>query len=168
MADEEVIVGNDTTTDDAFSGVFPCYEGLFKVKVNDSYVDIADLETFTLNFDNGVEEWTPYGSEGWKRRLMTAKSVTISISGKRNVGDTGNDFIAGLAFKNGRDAEADFKIAFKNGDEVVLGSAVISVTVLEYGDSTNVAPLEFEVQSNGKPTITTADSSDDDDDNATT
>ena len=36
--------------------------------------------------------------EGWQRGLMTAKAITITLNGKRNVGDTGNDFVAGKAF----------------------------------------------------------------------
>ncbi len=148
MADEVV---NDTP---AFTGVFPCYEGLFKVKVDSTYVTIADMETFSISFDNGVEEWTPYGSQGWVRRLMTAKSVTISVAGKRNIGDTGNDFVAGLATKNGRDAEADVQLTLKDGTTIEFSDAVINVTALEFGDSTNVAPLEFDIMSNGKPTVT--------------
>lgn len=139
-----------------FTGVFPCYEGLFKVKVSNSYVSIADMESFSISFDNGVEEWTPYGSEGWVRRLMTAKSVTISVSGKRNIGDSGNDFIAGLATKNGRDAEADIQLTLKDGTTFEFAGAVISITALEFADSTNVAPLEFDIMSNGKPTVTPA------------
>ena len=149
--------GTVVTADEAFSGVFPCYEGMMQIKVSGTYTDIADLESASISIDNGVEEWNPYGQDGWTRRLMTAKSVTISCTGKRNVGDTGNDAIASYAFKNGRDAEGDFKITFKNGDTIEFTNAIISVTAYEYGDSTNVAPLEFEVQSNGKPTITYAD-----------
>lgn len=148
--------GNVVAADEEFSGVFPCYEGMMQIKVDNTYTDIADLESASISIDNGIEEWNPYGQDGWTRRLMTAKSVTISCTGKRNVGDTGNDAIASYAFKNGRDAEGDFKINFKNGDSVEFKNAIISVTAYEYGDSTNVAPLEFEVQSNGKPTITYA------------
>lgn len=149
-------INNEVTADEEFSGVFPCYEGMVQIKVNGTYKDIADMESFSISIDNGVEEWNPYGQGGWIRRLMTAKSITISASGKRCIGDDGNDAIASYAFKNGRDAEGDFKINFKNGDSIEFTNAVISVTAYEYGDSTNVAPLEFEVQSNGKPTITYA------------
>jgi len=138
------------------TGVFPCYENQFKVKADTTYVTIADCETFEVAFDNGVEEWTPFESEGWVRRLMTAKSVTITVSGKRNVGDAGNNYIAGLAFKNGREAEADFQWTFKDGTIVEFTGAPINVTALGSGDSTAVAPLEFEVLSNGKPTVTPA------------
>ncbi|MBO4579285.1 MAG: hypothetical protein J5715_03925 [Clostridiales bacterium] len=139
-----------------FTGVFPCYEGQFQIKVSNSYADIADVESFSISIDNGVEEWNPYGEEGWVRRLMTAKSVTFSCSGKRNVGDTGNDAIAAFAFENGRNAEADFKVNFMDGSSIELTNAIVSVTAYEYGDATNIAPLEFEIQSNGKPTITPA------------
>lgn len=142
------------------TGVFPCYENQFKVNTSStstaSWATIADCETFEVSFDNGVEEWTPFESEGWVRRLMTAKNVTITVTGKRNVGDTGNNFIAGLAFKNGRDAEADFQWTFKDGTVVTFSGSPINVTALGSGDSTAVAPLEFEVLSNGKPTIGTA------------
>lgn len=140
------------------SGVFPCYENQFKVNTSStstaSYATIADCETFEVSFDNGVEEWTPFESEGWTRRLMTAKSVTITVSGKRNIGDTGNDFISGFTFANGQNAQADFQWTFPDGTVVVFNDAIISVTNNLGGDATNVAPLEFSVMSNGKPTIT--------------
>ena len=60
-------------------------------------VNIADCETFSVSFDNGVEEWHPFTEEGWVRRLLTSKGVTISVTAKRNVGDAGNDAVASLA-----------------------------------------------------------------------
>lgn len=139
------------------SGVYPCYENQFTAGATQADAkSIADMETFSVAFDNGVEEWTPFDTEGWVRRLMTAKSITITCTGKRNVGDDGNDFVAGLAFENGRDAEGYFAWNFPDGSSVVFANAVFNVTNLGAGDSTNVAPLEFEVMSNGKPTYTPA------------
>ena len=142
------------------SGVYPCYENQFKVDVSNtstaSFKTIADCESFSVSFDNGVEEWHPFEQEGWVRRLLTSKGVTISVTAKRNLGDDGNDFVAGLAWKNGREAEADFKWTFPDGTVVQFDDAVINVTNIGAADSTNVAPLEFEVQSNGKPTVTPA------------
>ena len=39
---------------------------------------------------------------------------------------------------------------------MLLENAVFSITALGAGDSTGVAPLEFDIQSNGKPVITPA------------
>lgn len=144
----------------AITGVFPCYENQFKVATTASdsapSTTIANCESFSVAFDNGVEEWNAFEGKGWKSRLMTAKSVTISIKGKRTIGDTGNDFIAGLAYKNGRDSEASFLWTFPDGSTVLFSNAVISVTANGSGDSTAAAPLEFEVMSNGKPEYTPA------------
>lgn len=116
--------------------------------------DIADCESFSVSFDNGVEEWTPFDTEGWRRALMTGKAVTISVTAKRNAGDAGNDAVAALAWKNGREAERDFQWTFPDGTVVKFEGAVINVTNIGAGDSTAVAPLEFEIMSNGKPAIT--------------
>ena len=65
------------------TGVFPCYENQFEVNTASSgtasWATIADCETFEVSFDNGVAEWTPFESEGWVRRLMTAKNITITV-----------------------------------------------------------------------------------------
>ncbi len=140
------------------TGVYPCYKNQFQINTaatgeTGSMKTIADCETFGVSFDNGVEEWKPFDQEGWTRRLLTAKSITITVTAKRNVGDDGNDAIAALAWANGRDAEKDFQWTFPDGTVVKFCEAVINVTNVGAGDSTAVAPLEFEVLSNGKPEV---------------
>lgn len=140
----------------AIVGVYPVYDNDFKIETTKTPTpvlsSIADMESFSVSFDNGIEEWTPMTSEGWVRRLMTAKSVTIAINGKRNVGDAGNDFVAGLMFKSGADATHGFEWTLPDGTKVEM-DAVINLTSVG-GDSTNVDGLEFEVMSDGKPTVT--------------
>lgn len=143
------------------TGVYPCYENQFQIDTAASgstaaMNTIKDCESFSVSFDNGVEEWTPFDTEGWTRRLLTAKSITISVSAKRHVGDAGNDTVAALAWVNGRDAEKNFQWTFPDGTVVMFDSAVINVTNVGAGDSTAVAPLEFDIMSNGKPTVTPA------------
>lgn len=149
------MAGETTTT----TGVYPCYENQFKIGTGENYATmsaIADCETFSVAFDNGVEEWHPFDHEGWVRRLLTAKGITISVTAKRNVGDTGNDEVAGIAWVNGREAERPFEWTFPDGTVVTFTDAVINVNNIGSGDSTAVAPLEFDVMSNGKPTVTPA------------
>lgn len=142
------------------SGVYPVYENQFKINTKGrddgatSLVTIADMESFSVSFDDNVEEWTPMTSEGWVRRLKTGKGITITLAGKRNIGDAGNDYIAGLAFKSGQACNSQLEWNFPNGDKVLM-DCVINVTSAG-GDSTNVEPLEFECLSDGKPTFTAA------------
>lgn len=137
------------------TGVYPCYENQWQAgEKEESLNDIADMETFSVKLDNGVEEWNPYDTKGWVRRLMTAKSITISVSGKRNFGDAGNEYVAGMALKSGRDVEGFFQWTFPNGDKLLLENAIFNITNWGAGKSTEVIPLEFDVMSNGKPTYT--------------
>ena len=143
------------------SGVYPVYEHQFQINIKGrtagttgDYKDIADMESFSVSFDDNVEEWTPMTTEGWVRRLKTGKGITISLNGKRHVGDDGNDYVAGLAFKSGQACNSELKWTFPDGTVVTI-PCVVNVTAIG-GDSTNVDPLEFECLSDGKPTITTA------------
>lgn len=138
------------------TGVYPCYENQFTIKTDSSTdVPIADMETFTVSIDGNVEEWKPYEAEGWVRRMVTGKSITIGISGKRNVGDPGNDYVNGLALKTGSDASTTLTWNFPDGSKLVI-VGVVNVTEWGSGESTAVAPLAFDFMSDGKPVFTPA------------
>jgi len=111
---------------------------------------VRDMETFSISFDNGVEAWNPIDQEGWVRRLMTSKSVTVALSGKRNYGDAGNDYVAGLAYENGNGAVSVLETVFPDGSRLTM-DCVINVTASDGGGATDVAALEFECMSDGKP-----------------
>lgn len=141
----------------AATGVYPVYSNQFTIgAAKESATAIADMETFSVSFNNGIETWNPMDQEGWERGLMTAKGIVISVNGKRNVGDEGNDYVAGKYMANGRDAEGYFCWTFPDGSKLELESAIIDVKNVGSGDSTNVGPLEFDIHSNGKPKYTAA------------
>ena len=139
-----------------YSGVFPGYDLDIEICTNGStFVPIADMENAKLSIETGVETWNSITEDGWQRALATAKSYTLSMSGKRNVGDPGNDYIAGLALKNGRDCDSKIKVTFPDG-ATFTGDVVVSVSDYAGDDATAVNPLAFDLISNGKPTYTPA------------
>ena len=115
---------------------------------------VDDVESMSIGIDGGVEEWTPMNTEGWVKRLMTSKSLSVSFSGKRSYGSEGNDYIAGLAYKNGSACNSILSIIFPNGDTLNI-PCVINTTSFG-GDSTALDVLEWEAMSDGKPTYTPA------------
>lgn len=137
------------------TGVYPCYENQFQISTDGGkeYINIADMESFSVSIDGNVEEWKPFDMAGWTRRLVTGKSLTISVSGKRNVGDPGNDYVNGLALKTGSEATLPARWNFPDGS-VLSFNAVVSVTEWGSGESTAVAPLAFDLMSDGKPEFT--------------
>ena len=140
------------------SGVYPVFNNEFKIGTNgtesttEEMVTIADLETFSVSIDNNIEEWTPMTTEGWVRRLQTGKGFSISLNGKRNIGDAGNDYVASKMFATGRDVETKFEWTMPSGLKVEF-DCILNISSAG-GDSTDVDVLEFEVMSNGKPTVT--------------
>lgn len=115
-----------------------------------TYTVVKDAESLSISIDGSIEEWKPMDMAGWTRRLMTNKSLGISMGGKRNYGDPGNDYVANLAFKNGQDCNTTMKVTFPNGDALYI-PGVINVTSMG-GESTAIGALEWELQSDGKPT----------------
>ncbi len=113
---------------------------------------VKEAESLSITVDNGIEEWNPMDMKGWVRRLMTAKSISVSMGGKRNYGDPGNDYVASLAYKNGQECNSVFFIVFPNGDKLQF-DCVINVTTMA-GDSTSIDALEWEALSDGKPVYT--------------
>ena len=145
----------------ANTGVYPVFDNVFKIGKSgrlceaSDMVSIAEMESFSISIDGNVEEWKPMESAGWTKRMTTGKSLTISLSGKHCPSDAGNAYIAGLAWKSGTDCDTKFEWDFPNGDKLEF-DAVVNVTNIGGGDSTNVAALEFDVMSHGKPTYTPA------------
>lgn len=135
--------------------VYPVYKTKFKVSTSGSsgaagdMVIISNMETFEPSVEGNTEEWTPMETDGWARALMTGKKFKVSVKGKRDEGDPGNDYIAGIAWKDGLDCTTKAEIEFPNGDKLAF-DAVVDVTTFG-GDSTSVAPLEFDLIGDGKP-----------------
>lgn len=113
------------------------------------YTTVKDATAINISVEGGTETWNPMDTGGWQRALMTSKALNISMGGKRNYGDPGNDYVAGLAFKMGQDCNSAMKVTFPNGDTLYI-PCVINTTSLG-GESTAIEGLEWEAISDGKP-----------------
>ena len=145
----------------AGTGVYPVHDNIFKVSTagrtgaTASMAIIADLTTFKIAIEGKNEEWYPLDQEGWARNANTGKKMSIQLSGKRNYGDAGNDYIAGMMTKTGKDCETAFEWTLPDGSKLA-GNCVINLTTPAGGESTAIDALEFELLIDGKPTFTPA------------
>lgn len=143
------------------TGVFPVHNNLFKVNTAGRGAEastmalIKDLTTFKVAVEGKNEEWYPLDQEGWARNAVTGKKMSISFSGKRNYGDAGNDYIASMMTKTGKDCETTFEWTLPDGSKLT-GDCVINLTSPAGGDSTAIDSLEFELIFDGKPNYTAA------------
>lgn len=128
-----------------------------KVKTSssaDTYSSIADLEEVSLTLESNTETWYSIADGGWQNALLTGKALSGSFSGKRCLGDTGNDYIEGLRYAIGKEAEADFQINFPDGSKLEFTAVVALTDIL--GAATDVVPLSGDLTGKGKPTFTPA------------
>ena len=148
------------STGNSFSGVFPVHELGVKIANNgrttpSTFVTIADMESASIAVETGVEQWKPLDQSGWSRAFVTGKSFKVSFSGKRNIGDQGNNYIASKTLATGADCNSVLQIVFPDGWTITV-NVVISVSECGTGESTNVGPLKFDLISDGKPTTSFA------------
>lgn len=141
--------------------VYPVHNNIFKFgtegleSTDQQMVTPKDLENFAPKIDGTVEEWFAMDASGWAKSAMTGKKLSWAFKGKRSVGDVGNDYIAGLAWKFGDDVMTKFEWTMVSGAKVSC-DVVINVTTPAGGDTTNLDTLEFEAICYGKPTFTAA------------
>lgn len=141
-------------------GQYAVSECKVKVKTSTSsaqtavYSEIADLEEVSLTLENNTETWYSIKDGGWQNALLTAKALTGSFSGKRTLGDAGNDYLESLRYNIGKSAEADWQIEFPDGSELEFTAVTALTDIL--GAATDVAPLSGDLTGKGKPTFTPA------------
>lgn len=146
---------------EATGKVYPVHNNKFKFGIaglkstEDQMVVPKDLENFAPSIDGTVEEWYAMDAGGWAKASMTGKKLGFSFKGKRSVGDPGNDYIAGLAWKFGQDVMTKFEWIMVSGAKLAC-DVVVNVTTPGGGDTTNIDTLEFEVTGYGAPTFTPA------------
>ena len=139
-------------------GVFPVHAGSFEVDTSTEgttpqWSKVAELEEVNVEVENNTETWNSFAAGGWQSALVTGKAVTISISGKRCVGDAGNDLIAGKLLKTGQDAFIKARIIHPDGTTLTWEQMACAVKNNGAGGkATDVGALEAELTANGKPT----------------
>lgn len=141
------------------AGVFPVHNNKFEVQTvagsPGTFAEIANLEGFAPAFEANVEEWYAMEQEGWASALKTGMKWSLSLKGKRTVGDAGNDYLAGKKFSMGQDANVVIRWTLPTGTTIVQ-EMVCDVKNDGGGDTTNVGNLEVDLTSTGKPTVTPA------------
>ena len=91
--------------------------------------------------------------EGYAHNETTGAAPELVITGRRIVGDTAQDYIAGLQFKLGSERNSSVKI-IAEGKQITCDCTIGAIT--SFGGSTlDVNAFGCTIRFNGKPTVTT-------------
>ena len=106
---------------------------------------------FTENEQN--QQYFFLCGEGFAHNETTGAAPELVITGRRIVGDTAQDYIAGLQFKLGSERNSNVKI-IAEGKQITCDCTIGAIT--SFGGSTlDVNAFGCTIRFNGKPTVTT-------------
>ena len=94
--------------------------------------------------------------EGFAHNQVTGAAPEIVITGKREVGNEAQDFIAGLQFALGSDRNSSVKIT--SGGKVITFDCTIGAITSFGGQALDQNAFGCTIRFNGKPTVTDAPS----------
>ena len=92
--------------------------------------------------------------EGFANNETTGAAPELTITGRRIVGDTAQDYIAGLQFKLGSDRRTSVKITAEG--KVITCDCTIGGITSFGGQTLDVNAFGCTIRFNGKPTVTDA------------
>lgn len=135
--------------------IVPVLKNSFKIKVQEEYVPISNMESFEVSLDGKVETWYSMDKDGFQNALKTGLAMSLSSDIKREYGDAGNDAIADTMFLVGEDCTKEFQWTTAD-NKVVTFKAVVNVESIG-GASTDVETMSVSFTVDGKPEITEAE-----------
>ena len=114
----------------------------------------AGIESMEFSENEQNQQYFFLCGNGFAHNEVTGSAPELVISGRRIVGDTAQDYIAGLQFELGSDRNTSVKI-IAEGKQIICGATVGAIT--SFGGSTlDVNAFGCTLRFNGAPTVTDA------------
>lgn len=112
------------------------------------------IESMEFNENEQNQQYFFLCGEGFAHNETTGSAPELVISGRRIVGDTAQDHIAGKQFALGTDRNSSVKI-IAEGKQITCDCTIGGIT--SFGGSTlDVNAFGCTIRFNGKPTVTSA------------
>lgn len=137
------------------------------VWVNELYIGTAEsngtwtyaklckgIEGMTFNENEQNQQYFFLCGEGFAHNEVTGAAPELVITGRRVVGDTAQDFIAGKQFALGSDRNSSVKII--SGGKQIICDCTIGALSTFGGQTLDVNSFGCTIRFNGEPTVTDA------------
>ena len=112
------------------------------------------IEGMTFNSNEQNQQFFFLCGEGFAHNEVTGGAPELQITGRRIVGDTAQDYIAGKQFALGADRNSSIKITAEG--KVITCDCSIGDVVTFGGNTLDVNAFSCTIRFNGEPTVTTA------------
>ena len=111
------------------------------------------IESMEFNENEQNQQYFFLCGEGFAHNEVTGSAPELVISGRRIVGDTAQDYIAGKQFALGTDRNSSIKIEAEG--KVITCDCSVGDVVTFGGNTLDVNSFSCTIRFNGKPTVTT-------------
>ena len=112
------------------------------------------IESMTFNENEQNQQYFFLCGEGYAHNEVTGSAPELVITGRRIVGDTAQDYIAGKQFSLGTARNSSVKITAE-GKVITCDCSIGAITSFG-GNTTDINSFGCTIRLNGKPTVTTA------------
>lgn len=112
------------------------------------------IEGMTFNENEQNQQYFFMCGEGFAHNETTGAAPELVITGRRVVGDTAQDYVAGKQFALGTDRNSSAKI-ISGGKQIICDCTIGNITSMG-GNSLDVNAFGCTIRFNGKPTVTDA------------
>lgn len=121
----------------------------------DSLIVPDGIVNITPSWDPTVVTYYKRSGQGFQGGTKTGNAFTITVESYHISEDAGQKIIAATMFKFGKEAKVACEYTFGNGD-VLTFNATVKITRMGGGATTDLAPLNYDLICDGKPTFTPA------------
>ena len=115
----------------------------------------AGIDNVSEALNEVVQQYFFMANDGFASNHVTGIAPTFTLTGRRIIGDTAQDYIFGKKYSLGANRESSFKLEWTEGS--TNKSLTVPCTICNIqewsGASTDDSAISFEIRFNGAPTI---------------
>lgn len=120
-----------------------------------TYADLgAGIDNISEALNEVVQQYFFLADNGFAKNHVTGMAPSFTLTGRRIVGDTAQDYIFSNKYKLDTDRESSFKLTYTQGGTSYTVTCPCTICNIQEwsGASTDDSAISFEVRFNGQPT----------------
>nr|DAN17906.1 MAG TPA: tail tube protein [Caudoviricetes sp.] len=129
-----------------------------------TYAELGEgIDNVTEALNEVVQQYQFLADNGFAVNHVTGMAPAWTISGRRILGDTAQDYIAGLKYKLDKDRQSSIKIEYTDASSgtdkkvtITCDCTICNIVDIGGGASTDDSVFSCEIRFDGKPTVTEA------------
>ncbi len=126
-----------------------------------TYAELAEgIDNIAEALNETVQQYFFLSDDGFARNHVTGMAPAFTLTGKRVMGDTAQDFIFGTKYSLDTARQSSFKLEYTDAEstkQTITCDCTICNIQEWSGTTTDDSAISFEIRFDGKPTVSPAE-----------